>query len=301
MSHQQRASPDPPPSDDNEGEEERARQRQRKGKGKAVERRSRRGEEEEEDGQEWDGEEEEAEEERRRSKKKKVKGGDSATQSSQRKFRQQGDDEMQSKVRDLVRLAIFNEHKRVPLKKEDIIKRVFETHEKAFNVVFERAQNTLRDTFGMELVPLPAKQVRSEDDRGKRMKAVTPRAVWMLRSTLEPGKAVDLLQRSDTENITMGVLMVVLALIFVNGGTLAEGDALRHLATLNLTNNIPTMDLSVEKFLEQLAKDGHLDRLQRVEGEKQVVEYKWGPRTKTELDEAGILAFVREVSSTLLS
>ncbi|KAJ3342947.1 Melanoma-associated antigen F1 [Gonapodya sp. JEL0774] len=284
MTTNEQGSPDPSLPDE---DEEAAQVVSRKGKEKATRRPARNEDEDEPDA--YEDEEDEEEVPKTKSKKKRDKGNPSASQPSQRRFRQEADDEeggeddsadtntqaakaagrshkyatnnltrdeLDRKVRDLVRLAIFNEYKRVPLKKDDIMKRG------EFFVRFF--------LLGVHLT--------------------TQESVYILDSQ----HTSQIVQRSDQENIATGILMLVLALVYVNRGTESEANILRILAQLNLTENIPTMNISVEKFLEQLAKDGHLDRLQRVEGDKPVVEYKWGPRAKVEVDEEGIVAFIRD-------
>lgn len=78
--------------------------------------------------------------------------------------------EIHRKANDLVRLALFSEQRRVPLKRDEINKKgssltllsvafvdqniVMGSGTKSFNVVFALAQKTLQDTLGMDLVEL---------------------------------------------------------------------------------------------------------------------------------------------------
>jgi MAGE family. len=78
--------------------------------------------------------------------------------------------DLSRKANDLVRLALFTEHKRTPLRREDISKKgtlyfylsplvrwymtVLGSNPRSFNQVLEAAQKILRNTFGMELVEL---------------------------------------------------------------------------------------------------------------------------------------------------
>ncbi|THH12950.1 hypothetical protein EW146_g7217 [Bondarzewia mesenterica] len=82
-----------------------------------------------------------------------------------------GDDDFNKKAHQLVRLALFQEQKRLPLRREDISKKVLGSKRGAFKAVFDAAQNVLRDTFGMELIELPtratAQETEKERDRGK--------------------------------------------------------------------------------------------------------------------------------------
>jgi melanoma-associated antigen len=56
-----------------------------------------------------------------------------------------------------VRLALFQEQKRVPLRRDEISKKVMGSQRGTFKAVFEEAQSILRSTFGMELVELPTR------------------------------------------------------------------------------------------------------------------------------------------------
>lgn len=65
--------------------------------------------------------------------------------------------DLKNRATDLVRLALFHEQKRMPLRRDEISKKVMGSQRGAFKAVFEEAQNILRGTFGMELVELPTR------------------------------------------------------------------------------------------------------------------------------------------------
>ncbi|KIJ67308.1 hypothetical protein HYDPIDRAFT_25776 [Hydnomerulius pinastri MD-312] len=105
-----------------------------------------------------------------------------------------GEAELDKKASALVRLALFTEHKRVPLRREDISKKVLGSSTRSFNAVFERAQKLLRKTFAMELVELQAKNYREQDPAGddiqnatgvKKKAAAAGSKTYILRSTLD--------------------------------------------------------------------------------------------------------------------
>ncbi|KAI6126933.1 MAGE-domain-containing protein [Pisolithus sp. B1] len=73
------------------------------------------------------------------------------------------DSELDRKASDLVRLALFTEQKRVPLRREDINKKVLGSSTRQFKAVLEKAQKLLHKTFGMELVELQSRNYREED------------------------------------------------------------------------------------------------------------------------------------------
>ncbi|KAF9265033.1 MAGE-domain-containing protein [Marasmius fiardii PR-910] len=116
---------------------------------------------------------------------------------------QSAGDEIKRKVNQLVRLALFTEHRKVPLRREEITKKVLGTNSRIFNRVFDNANAILQKTFGMELVELPSKASLDEEvspsvedealeeakkNAGRKKKAaVSGSKTYILRSTLHPG------------------------------------------------------------------------------------------------------------------
>jgi melanoma-associated antigen len=70
--------------------------------------------------------------------------------------------DLKKRATDLVRLALFQEQRRMPLRRDDISKRVIGSQRGAFKAVFDEAQKILRGTFGMELVELPTRAATHE-------------------------------------------------------------------------------------------------------------------------------------------
>jgi hypothetical protein len=87
--------------------------------------------------------------------------------------------EVARRANDLVRLALFTEQKRVPLKRDEISKKgwaftiyfhrihtastVLGANKRSFNEVLANAQDILKKTFGMELVELKSRAAEEED------------------------------------------------------------------------------------------------------------------------------------------
>ncbi|KAF8151613.1 MAGE family-domain-containing protein [Crassisporium funariophilum] len=99
----------------------------------------------------------------------------------------------------LVRLALFTEHKRIVLRREDINKKAMGSNARAFNRVFEMAQEKLRNTFGMEMVELPSRagldqDHENEEDNNEARKATGIKKksnalgskTYIVRSCLDP-------------------------------------------------------------------------------------------------------------------
>ncbi|SJL08717.1 uncharacterized protein ARMOST_12086 [Armillaria ostoyae] len=110
------------------------------------------------------------------------------------------DDDLVRKSNQLVRLALFAEHKRNPLRREEISKKVLGSNTRAFNQVLQLAQTTLQKTFGMELVELRSRAELGKDGIGgdedleeagkavgvKKKAAAAGSKSYILRSVLNP-------------------------------------------------------------------------------------------------------------------
>ncbi|KAH9840535.1 MAGE-domain-containing protein [Rhodofomes roseus] len=71
--------------------------------------------------------------------------------------------ELERKAGDLARLALSAESRRVPLKRDEISKKVLGSSSRQFNVVFARAQEILRKTFGIEMAELQSRAALAQD------------------------------------------------------------------------------------------------------------------------------------------
>ncbi|TFK38514.1 MAGE family-domain-containing protein [Crucibulum laeve] len=110
--------------------------------------------------------------------------------------------EIRRKANNLVRLALFNEQKRMPLRREEISKKILAGNSRAFNHVFTLAQEKLRSTFGIEFVELPSRAGLDQELNGdagedelndarkatgmKKKTASLLSKTYILRSTLSP-------------------------------------------------------------------------------------------------------------------
>ncbi|KAK7018433.1 MAGE domain-containing protein [Favolaschia claudopus] len=79
---------------------------------------------------------------------------------------QNGKNELDRAAYALVRLAMFTEHKRTPLRRDEISKKVLGSNTRAFPRVFASAQGILRNTLGMELVELRSRAELDRDAAG---------------------------------------------------------------------------------------------------------------------------------------
>ncbi|KAL7278017.1 hypothetical protein ACG7TL_007977 [Trametes sanguinea] len=283
--------------------------------------------------------------------------------------------ETERKARDLVRLALFHEQRRIPLKRDEISKKVLGSHPRSFNAVYAAANDILKRTFGMELVELhsssPDNEINEKDAEMlktaglKKKAASTGTKSYILRSTLDPAlieKAcapdAEIRELEQAENpdeneefaeddnpvgtrstgsifawhhadqlAPVGILYVILALILVEGRSINDNDLRAILKRLQLPSNasIPlssqstSQNLSIDAYLTQLTRQGYLDKhrlggggrgapkrarasqhgTQAASGAHDdsvlaAYEWRWGPRAHAEVGERGIAQFVAE-------
>ncbi|KAF9315393.1 Melanoma-associated antigen D2 [Podila horticola] len=200
-------------------------------------------------------------------------------------------DEIERKIKDVVRLAVFTSHSDSSLKREDIKSVVGGVTPKMFDAIFQKAQDRLRDVFGMELVELTTKG-RSGNNAEKGSKA------YILRNILPVELVSSGMVDWEDELEDMGLLMVVLSLIMVHQGAIYESALLAHLRRMNvLSDESPLGDIN--KKMDSYVKRRYVDKvkLEHMDdsGEKVEMELRWGARARIEMPEENVVQFMKEV------
>ncbi|KAG0213823.1 Melanoma-associated antigen F1 [Mortierella sp. GBA30] len=193
-------------------------------------------------------------------------------------------------IKDVVRLAVFTSHSDSSLKREDI-RNVLNDHSRLFDRVFEKAQERLRDVFGMEMVELTTKG-RSGQSNEKGTKA------YFLRNVLPQELLASHVVDWEPEFEDMGLLMITLALIMVRQGAILESVLMSRYRRLSLLEDASPfgeiqkkLDVYIKKrYLEKVKLD-HMDET----GEKVEMEYRWGARARVEIPEENVIKFIQEV------
>ncbi|KAG0298835.1 Melanoma-associated antigen D2 [Linnemannia gamsii] len=175
-------------------------------------------------------------------------------------------------VKDAVRLAVFSSHSEAAAVKRDDIKALLGAHTKLYDTVFDKAQERLRDVFGMEMAELTSKG-RS----GKNEEKASESLDW------------------DDQLEDQGLLMVILSLIMVREGVIFESDLRQHFRRLMLMDEGGDIDKKMDMFLKkrylEKSKLEHLD----VSGEKIEMEVRWGARARAEIPEENVVRFIEEI------
>lgn len=254
----------------------------------------------------------------------------------------------------LVRLALSSEYARQPLRRTDVNAKIMKDAASAgnkvqFRTVFNEAQKTLRDVFGMELVDLPSRERTGINERRKaisqKVAAATQRetqretqrdtqrakdpiasaASWILISCLPaaykvhpdlfvPSRAPD----EATESTYIALYTLIVSVIYLhtpsagsdqldeNGQQedsmepISEAKLLRHLSRLQLGDWAPINgpgggEMTTEKLLARMLKEGYLEKRKDSSGGEEVVEWVVGPRGKKEIGRKGVASLVRGV------
>ncbi|EAW08117.1 MAGE domain-containing protein [Aspergillus clavatus NRRL 1] len=203
-------------------------------------------------------------------------------------------------VKKLVRLALARELSRQPVRRTDISNKVLgEQGSRQFKLVFEMAQKSLRETFGMQLSELPGKEKVTIQQRRAAQRTDRPSASnrsWILTTTLPPAyRTPEILPptKAPLEGTLTGLYSFIIAVITLNGGSLPEQKLERYLKRTNADTFTP-IDRT-DRFLQRLCKEGYLLRTREMDGGEEVVEYLVGPRGKIEVGVQGVAGLVREV------
>ncbi|OQE14540.1 hypothetical protein PENFLA_c037G08346 [Penicillium flavigenum] len=206
-------------------------------------------------------------------------------------------------VKKLVRLAIASEYSRLPIRRNDISAKVLgEQGSRQFKLVFDQAQREMRQRFGMEMTELPAREKVTITQRRAAQKTEKPSSAnksWIVTSTLPlPYRSPDILIPTKapslyTESTYTGLYSFIIAVIVLNGGSLAEQKLDRYLSRTNA--EIATPVDRTDKLLQQLCKEGYIIKTREMDGGEEVIEYVLGPRGKIEVGTSGVAGLVRTV------
>ena len=136
-------------------------------------------------------------------------------------------------LKQFIRLALFADVDKIPLKREDFVKKVLKEQSREFQLYLEAANRILRDVLGMELVEFPPIKdseyltfaESSHYEPSSRHPRSKPRRsnTYILRSTLELTTIREFLCRRN-EYAEKGFLLTILTLIVVHHQKLMEGN-----------------------------------------------------------------------------
>lgn len=207
-------------------------------------------------------------------------------------------------VKNLVRMALACEHSRTPLRRSDINVRCLNGRSRQFKNVLSGAQLALRQTFGMDLVELPAKEKitlaqRRAAQKSQNTQSNSANKQYILVSRLPekyrdpsiipPSRVPD----DDIEANYMAFYGMVVSFIAIYGSAIPERLLERCCARMHASEMTP-----VDRFdrtIDRMVKHGYIAKLKEISGGEETIEYIVGPRGKREVALDGIAGFVRAV------
>ncbi|KAF2680392.1 MAGE-domain-containing protein [Lentithecium fluviatile CBS 122367] len=207
--------------------------------------------------------------------------------------------------KNLVRYALACEYKRIPIKRPDVGQKVLGTHARMFKAVFEAANSQLMDVFGMQMVELPNKEkvtIRQKRAAASSDAQSKSSGMWVLRNILpEQYRMADVIGPGpdppegvlDDDGAYVGLYTMIISLILLSGGQLAESKLDRYLRRMNAEQSTPVD--TKEKLLARIIKDGYIIKVKDNSSGEEMVDYMVGPRGKVEVDKQSVAAFVRTV------
>lgn len=180
--------------------------------------------------------------------------------------------EVEQLVNDLVIYLLIADQKKIPIKRQDINKNVLKDNKKAFAGIMSKAKAKLETVFGIKLVDL-------EQNR------------YILVNNLDNPVAEDV---DPEDHAKTGLVLVILALIFMRGNQIGEDELYEALRKLGVdvdqlhevfgdVRRLITVEFVRQAYLES-------ERQQTVDPPKLI--FRWGLRAKAETTKRDVLEFV---------
>ncbi|KAI9734421.1 MAG: hypothetical protein M1818_006809 [Claussenomyces sp. TS43310] len=226
-------------------------------------------------------------------------GGDAQYHGDAMEIDGQGrDGDQEQLVKKFVRYALACEYGRVPIRRDGVRDKVFGKNKAPWKKILDATQHQLRTKFGMEMTELPLKEKVTLKDRlaSKPNQTPTSSKSYILTSTLPPAYRSPTILRpaaiptAGAEAAYAGLYTLIISLISLSGGKLADAKLDRYLRRLNADVNMP-MDRS-DQVLARMIRQGYLVRLREAVAGEEIVEWIVGPRGKLDVGHSGVRGLV---------
>ncbi|KAL3422750.1 mage family protein [Phlyctema vagabunda] len=215
-----------------------------------------------------------------------------------------GDSSSQAQVvKKFVRYALACEYGRVPITRTGIKEKVLSQTRLPYRRIFDATQQQLQEKFGMAMVQLPTREKYLIKDQMKAIqnssKSKNGAASYVLTSILPTAyRTPTIIPPSNIESPAseatyIGLYTVVISLIALNGGSLADHKLSRYLERMNADQMMGSE--KTEFVLKKMERQTYIFKTIDNQGEEQIVEWHVGPRGKMEIGNKGIKGLVTEV------
>ncbi|KAG9242140.1 MAGE family-domain-containing protein [Calycina marina] len=207
-----------------------------------------------------------------------------------------GDTQM---VKRFVRYALSCEYQRKYIRRADIADKGMRTQ---FKPYYEKTQEALRNTFGMEMCELPAKEkiTLREKKAAQKSKSVATSTSYILKSILpaeyQSPKIIppSTIVSASEEASYVGLCTMIVTLISMSPQQQClEAKLLSYLAKLNLDTYMLGEKTAV--ILKKMSAQGYIYKSVEKTPDDETILWLVGPRGKIEIGNDGIAGFVSEV------
>uniref|UniRef100_A0A2K5S0X2 MAGE family member D2 n=1 Tax=Cebus imitator TaxID=2715852 RepID=A0A2K5S0X2_CEBIM len=184
---------------------------------------------------------------------------------------------LQGRANDLVKYLLAKDQTKIPIKRSDMLKDIIKEYTDVYPEIIERAGYSLEKVFGIQL-----KEIDKNDH------------LYILLSTLEPTDAGIL---GTTKDSKLGLLMVLLSIIFMNGNRSSEAVIWEVLRKLGLRPGIHhSLFGDVKKLItDEFVKQKYLDYARVPNSNPPEYEFYWGLRSYYETSKMKVLKFACKV------
>ncbi|XP_036786750.1 melanoma-associated antigen D2 isoform X2 [Manis pentadactyla] len=185
---------------------------------------------------------------------------------------------LQGRANDLVKYLLVKDQTKIPIKRSDMLKDIIKEYTDVYPEIIERAGYSLEKVFGIQL-----KEIDKNDH------------LYILLSTLEPTDAGILGTTKDSPKL--GLLMVLLSIIFMNGNRSSEAVIWEVLRKLGLRPGIHhSLFGDVKKLItDEFVKQKYLDYARVPNSNPPEYEFFWGLRSYYETSKMKVLKFACKI------
>ncbi|XP_053148685.1 non-structural maintenance of chromosomes element 3 homolog isoform X4 [Hemicordylus capensis] len=185
-----------------------------------------------------------------------------------------------SQVNELVQFLLVKDQKKIPIKRADILKHVVKDYKDVYPEILRRANQTLQQVFGMELVEIDPKL-----------------HTYIIISNLPPleGDCI-----KEDENHKMGLLIIILSLIFMKGNVVKDSAVWEMLRRLRIDCSGEKHKIfgDVKKLVtEEFVRQKYLEYTRLPHTDPPEFEFRWGPRAAKETSKKQILQFIAKIQN----
>ncbi|XP_020648624.3 non-structural maintenance of chromosomes element 3 homolog isoform X1 [Pogona vitticeps] len=189
--------------------------------------------------------------------------------------------EVEQKVNELVQFLLVKDQKKIPIKRADILKHVIKDYKDVFPEILKRANKTLQQVFGLEVVEIDPKL-----------------HTYILISKLLPLEGE--IMNEDENTPKMGLLIIILSLIFMRGSVIKESAVWEMLRRLRIESSGEKHKIfgDVKKLVtEEFVRQKYLEYTRLPHTDPPEFEFRWGPRAMKETSKKQILQFVSKIQN----